>query len=140
MTTTRHQHLRFVSPFILVAMLAGCGGEDDNLPQSPDAPGVGGQTTTFNWTIRRQGATATCAAVGATEIEMVATAENGFPTQHTFQCVLSPGTLGLAPGRWAITAKLRDGVNQQTLASVAAQSVTVPASGTSPTVQFAFSL
>ncbi|MDB4960521.1 MAG: hypothetical protein JWP01_520 [Myxococcales bacterium] len=140
MSTKNHAHLRFVSPFVLVAMLAACGGEDDGGIAIPDAPSGGGQTTTFNWTIRRQGATTTCAAVGATEIDVVATAENGLPTNHTFQCILNPGTLGLAPGRWAITATLRDGQNQQTLASVPAQALTVPASGTVPTVQLGFNL
>lgn len=96
--------------------------------------------TSFSWTIYRQGAVATCAAVGATEIHVTATAENGFPVDHVFQCVLVPGTLALAPGRYAVSAQLYDGTGPQLLASSPAQALTVPATGTAPTVQLVFNL
>lgn len=140
MSTRNYMQHRYVGPFVLVAMLAACSGEDDGGNAPPDGPSGGGQSAMFDWTIRRAGSPTTCAAVGATEIHVVAMPENGFSINQTFQCILTPGTLGLAPGRYAVSAELYDGGGPQRLASSPQQALTVPASGTVPTVHFAFSL
>jgi hypothetical protein len=141
MNTRNSMQRRYVSPFVLVAMLAACGGgEDDSGISLPDAPTQGSQSAMFDWTIRQSGSPTTCAAVRATEIHVTATPENGLPVTHTFQCILTPGTLGLPAGRYAVSAELYDGGGPQRLASSPPQALTVPATGTVPTVHLAFSL
>ena len=127
---------------LLVAflVLAACnsGGGDDASPELPDA--AGGANATFNWTIVDSGVPSTCASVDVDEVNIEATPEVGVPVLHTFQCVLLPGTLALAPGRYAISAKLYSNRNSQTRAFVPAQPLTVPSSGTAPAMTFNFTL
>jgi hypothetical protein len=124
---------------VLVTLVAACssGGGDDSPPPA-DGPG-GATNATFNWTIVRGGVMSTCAAAEVDAVVLEVMPENGVPTDHTFQCVLLPGTLSLAPGRYAIAAQLRDDRNSQTRAFAPAQPLTVPASGTAPAMTFNFS-
>lgn len=124
---------------VLVTLVAACshGGNDDS-PPPPDS--LGTTNATFNWTIVRNGVMSTCAAADADEVKIEATPENGVPINHTFQCVLLPGTLSLAPGRYSISAQLYDGRGPQMRAFVPAQPLTVPATGTAPAMTFNFSL
>jgi hypothetical protein len=125
---------------LLVTALAACngGGPDDGAPPPPDSGGV--PNTTFNWTIVRNGVMSTCAAADADEVRIEAASENGVPINITFQCVLLPGALALAPGRYAISAQLYDGRGPQVRASVPAQALTVPPTGSAPAMTFNFSL
>src|SRR5688500_7262849 len=93
---------------LLVTALAACNGSgpDDGSPPPPDSAGL--PNTTFNWTIVRSGAMSTCAAADADEVRIEATLETGVPINITFQCVLLPGALALAPGRYAVSAQLYD--------------------------------
>jgi hypothetical protein len=128
---------------LALALLAACGGsDDDGAPPTPDGPSSSGASTTFNWTIMKQGASSTCAASRATEVRVTATPEDPsrVPVEHTFQCVLAPGTLSLPPGRYAISAYLYDAMSPQVLGNASPQAVTVPATGTGPTVTFAFNV
>lgn len=122
---------------LLVILLAACGGDDSSDDGAPpaDAPG-GGTAQMIDWTIRSGGSETTCAAVGATEVHVTAAPEEGVPVDHTFQCVLVPGSLTLPAGRYAISAELWDGTGPQRLASAPAQAVTVPGA----TLQFVFDL
>jgi hypothetical protein len=125
-----------VKRLAFLVALAACGGDDGtNTPPSIDAP-ANAASTMFTWTIQQNGLPATCSSAHADEIRITATSEGGIPTDHTFQCVLTPGSLSLPAGRYAITADLYDSTGPQKLATVASQAVTVPSSAT---VTFAFS-
>ena len=124
---------------VLTLMLAACngGGSGDDSPPTPDAPG-GAANATFTWTITQNGVAATCASADVDEVKIEATPETGVPVFHTFQCVLLPGSLTLPPARYAIVGKLYSNVNAQTRATIPAQALTVPASGTAPAMMFNF--
>ena len=124
---------------LALVLLAACSSDSSD-PGPADAPtSTGAPATSFDWTIKMSGLPATCASAHANEVRITATAENGVPTPHTFQCVLTPGSLDLPAGRYAIVGQLYDGTGPQKFAETAPQAVTVPASGTPASVQFAFS-
>ena len=135
----REQLLRQTCRFALISLLAACGGNgggDEGNIALTDAPGGGGGTpTSFNWTIRQQGAVSTCGGVGVSEVLVTVTPENG-------QATPTPSSACLLPGRSAsrqVATRSRPNVyGTQGSASASALPVTIPATGAAPNVHFYF--
>lgn len=93
---------------LLLVVVAACGGgpsigdDDDDVP-----PGAG--TFSFKWRIESDGALATCAQFGATQIEIISNGPSG-ETVDRFSCVpMGSGTTSpVSPGSYSNLVSLLD--------------------------------
>jgi hypothetical protein len=123
---------------VLAAACGGDGGDGECLDlggatcNGVDAPPSNASALSVNWVMRLSGNNATCAQMGAQEVWVNIKPESGQDRSENFQCVLAPGTVQLAAGRYAISAKL---YTSQDILEATTQAVTMPS--TMP-ITFAF--
>lgn len=128
---------------ILAFCVVGCGGSGSDSAVDVEV----------QWQIVIGGQAATCADAGAIRVRVRAASEDSGiePVDFDFQCVLSPGTIALGPGRYAVSASLHTdeapdpgsggddgggGVSLGPIATAPGQAVEIDSEGAAVVVQF----